>query len=331
MEIVEVNGDLNEFLNLALKVYENDPVWCGESGEDILNTIRHTRYKGSWIRLFMIKDLEFLARASASIDPGSGTGYIGHFEALRNENEAVNHLLKHVENELRDKGAIRIIAPRSDIMSLGLQIGGFDLPQTWRTPHNPSYYREYFESNGYGKKEDLLTFIMGQDTIIESPDPVDRIKIRKFNIEDLEGEIGIFNRLNNAIFSSHENFTERTLEEDTIIIGSMLPYLDEDLVLIAEKDDEPIGFLVCVPDHNQMIREDRLTRARLITIGLLSQYTGQGIGMMMADKLKEALVSKGFLELEGSWVLESNTAPRKMAGSIGGSLGRVFRVYVKDI
>jgi GNAT superfamily N-acetyltransferase len=331
MKICKIQEDLEPFLELGQEIYRDDPIWCGESREYLENMIGFMRAGGSFIELYMIKDGNDLTRASISIDKGSDKGFIGHFEARESEPEAVKKLFKHLEDVLKEKGARSITAPRSDIMSLGLQIDGFDLPQTWRTPHNPPYYQEYFESNGYMKKEDMFAYIMDQNTELELFVDVDGVTVRAFNTDDLENEIRTFNHLNNSIFSSHENFTERSLDDDMVIVGSMLPFMDEELVLIAEKDGSPIGFLICVPDHNQKKHEGKITRARLISIGILPDHTRQGIGSMMGKVLKKNLVRKGYKELEGSWVLESNMAPQKGAESLGASMGRVFRLYTKEI
>lgn len=331
MEIEEVEGELDDFIGLSKEVYRSDPLWCGESREYLEKMIAYSVSVGSCPKLFMVRDGNVVARASGSKDPRNDTGFIGHFEALKDQEKAVSGLFSRVEEYLKGLGVKRITAPRSDIMTLGLQISGFELPQTWRTPRNPPYYRKYFEANGYEKKEDLLTYIMDQDTPMEIFGDIEGVRIRSFNREDLENEMALFNRLNNAIFSSHENFIPRSLEEDTLIIGSMLPYLDDDLVLIAERNEEPVGMLISVPDHNQRLKEGKIERARLISIGVVKEHSRQGIGKMLGKVLKKNMLEKGYVELEGSWVLESNIAPQMGADLIGASMGRLFRVYTKDI
>lgn len=340
MRVVTVyEGELLErFLAFPEIIYQNDDVWCKETGDRILGMKAYSDSRGGFFQLYLaLDDNGILARASGSLDPkaikdGGMVGSLGHFEALKEQEQAVSMLISTVENDLRKEGASTIIAPRNDIMTLGLQISGFELPQTWGTPHNPDYYRSYFVNNGYSKKEDLIAFIMEEDTPMESFDDIEGIRIRTIRKKELESEIRIFNRLNNAIFSSHENFIPRTLEEDKMIIGSMLPLLDEDLVLFAEEENgTPVGLLVSIPDHNQKLKEEKITRARLITIGVLPRFTRKGIGKMMGKRLKENLLKKGYKELEGSWVLESNLAPMKGAETIGASVGRVFRLYSKDL
>ncbi len=340
MKIMVVSDEplLEMFMGFPESVYKNDDVWCKENGDRIIGMKAYSESRGGFFQLYLVLDEgEVLARASGSLDPkavidGKMIGSLGHFEALKGQELAVSILFSTIENDLRREGASTIIAPRNDIMTLGLQISGFGLPQTWGTPHNPDYYRDYFEKNGYSKKEDLITFIMEDDTPMESFDDIGDIRIRSIRKKEPESEIKIFNRLNNAIFSSHENFIPRTIEEDKMIIGSMLPLLDEDLVLFAEEENgTPVGLLVSIPDHNQRLKEEKITRARLITIGVLPGHTRKGIGKMMGKRLKENLLKKGYRELEGSWVLESNLAPMKGAESIGASVGRIFRLYSKDL
>ncbi len=246
------------------------------------------------------------------------------------KNDAVELLFETMERDLKDRGARSVLAPRNDMMTMGLQVDGFDMPQTWKTPHNPPYYPDYITGIGFEKKEDLFTFLMDSDTFVEGFKDAKGFTVRTIRKNDPEQEVRIFNELNNAIFSSHENFIPRTLEEDRLMIGSMLPLIDEDLILFAEDETgRPVGMLIAIPDHNQKC--EKVTRARLISIGVLPDRLRKGIGGMMGKQLKKTLLDKGYTELEGSWVLETNLPPQKGAEAIGASKGRMFRTYTKDI
>jgi hypothetical protein len=344
IEIRTIRPEDNEgwdlFFGLAERVYEQDPIWAGESRDEVLyRSLSFHGGKGPWFEAYIsVRDGFAIARGTASIDPRmkdinvGRTGFIGNFEALENEEEAVSILLLRIESDLSERGVTNVIAPRSGPMTMGLQIDRFDLPQTWKTPHNPQYYPGLLEKSGYRKKEDLLTFIMDMDTRIEHYPDVPGIKIRTIDPKNFDEEVSTFNSLNNRIFEKHPNFIPRTLEEDRILIMSILPLMDRELVLFAETDDgEPIGFLVTMPDHVQRFKGERIDRARLISIGLLDEFTGKGIGPMMGKRLKEDLVRKGYKELEGSWVLESNMFPIKGAMKLGAKPGRRFRTYQKDL
>ena len=336
----EDNALWDDFFSLAEMIYADDDIWAGESRDIVLlMTYRSIEGIGPWFQAYVVTENgKPVARGSASLDrramddKGNSIGFIGHFEAFPMKDDAVKLLFETMERDLRDRGARKVLAPRNDMMTMGLQVDGFDMPQTWKTPHNPPYYPEYFGHIGFEKKEDLFTFLMDSDTFVEGFKDANGFTVRTIRKDDLEKEVRIFNELNNAIFSSHENFIPRSLEEDRLIIGSMLPLIDEDLILFAEDEDgKPVGMLVALPDHNQIKKGEKLTRARLITIGVLPSHLRKGIGGMMGKQLKRTLIEKGFKELEGSWVLETNLPPQRGAEAMGASKGRMFRTYTKDI
>lgn len=55
------------------------------------------------------------------------------------------------------------------------------------------------------------------------------------------------------IFAGRQGYVARTLEDDQEMLQSYLPFLDGELIIIAENlAGNPVGLLVCLPDINHM-------------------------------------------------------------------------------
>jgi GNAT superfamily N-acetyltransferase len=279
------------------------------------------------------------ARGAAILDPGSRDeggglmGWIGYFEALEDAAPAVAELLRGLESVLARNGAHTVIAPRSGELLQGLQVSGFDLPQTVFTPHNPGYYRQYFLDAGYARKTGMKALLFDKGTLemFHKKRP-GGIRIQEFDRTQLDREIRDFNRLNNAVFGSNFGQITRSLDQDRQLIGSFLPWIMDELVLFArDGGGSAVGFLVCVPDLNQMLKEGRLDRARIITIGVLPGMERMGIGTALVGRLIENLTTRGFTALEASWILEDNVSPLRLAEHFNPGSGREFELFFKRL
>jgi GNAT superfamily N-acetyltransferase len=129
--------------------------------------------------------------------------------------------------------------------------------------------------------------------------------------------------------------------------------LDPDITLFAEKDGEPIGAMLPLPDVSQaLIRAyprpgvpEWWTMAKLLwhwkvrrrvdTIrgfagGVLEQHRGRGVeAVLMVAMAQEALPR--YRRAEISWVLENNMMMRRTAEMLGGEVYRTYRLYEKAL
>ncbi|MCK5773021.1 MAG: GNAT family N-acetyltransferase [Thermoplasmata archaeon] len=335
MKIIEIDpgssAELTLFLEVAEAVYRSDPIWAGEDGEKVGEALVDG---GGHITSFVAMEGDVpIARASAILWPRSEcTGWIGYFEAVGSADEAVSSIFERCETALREKGATSIIGPKSDDLQVGLQTGGFDLPQTVATPHNPPYYEAYFRANGFLSRKRLLTYLFDADSYTSHERAPDGFNVRRIDVARMDEEIATYNRLNNAIFSGNFGFTPKTEEEDRKVILRFLPFMDPDLILFAyDEGGTDMGMLITLPDIHQMARGHQIDRARIIMIGVLPGFERKGIGSMMLTRLIATMADKGYVGLEASWVQEDNLASREIAGRFNPRPGREFSLFQKRL
>jgi len=126
------------------------------------------------------------------------------------------------------------------------------------------------------------------------------------------------------------------------------PVVDPNLVLFAEAGDETIGFALALPDLNQALRRAngrlfplglfrmliearRITRIRVLTLGVLPGYRRQGIEVLLYLALFRNGYARGCQEAEFSWVLDDNLAMRTALENMDASVYKTYRLYDRPL
>lgn len=346
MKVVEVNTPndketLAMFYQVAASVYRADPVWVPASEMMFTNRFREPQVHGGicMVPVVAVEEDQPVARAVAILSPGArdetgeSQGWIGFFECLREYPKGAAHVLSHCERILRQAGAKSVLLSKADNQLVGLQTGGFDLPQTIFTNHNPSYYLDLIQACGYEIKTKIYALYFTRETVQQRHVELRGFTTREFNRDKLSEEILIFHQLQQDIFRGQSGYLPRTLEEDQSMVQSFLPFLQDDLVIIAEdKDGNAVGLLVCLPDIYQASRGEPITRVRIISIGAIPRLTRKGIGALMgAHLMRNILRKETYTFAEGSWILAHNIPPRNLARRFQAKPGREFALLQKKL
>ena len=336
----EVGASPAAFHALAAEVYAADPVWVPQS-DALFDRCFAAAATAEGQRVSPVLCLDGstpLARAAAILNPrsldesGRPQGYIAFFECLRQTPAAGRAVLEWCERRLSEWGARSVQAPRLDNLLMGLQVKGFDLPQTVYTWHNPPYYEDLFLAAGYRIRDVLVCYHFTSDLAIPFPLALPGLGTRVFDRRRLREETQVFHYLQERIFSAHPGYVPRTLAEDGQLIESFLPILDDDLVIIAEdRAGNPVGLLVCLPDVYRAYMGSPVDSARLISIGAVPGLAGKGVGALMGLRLLQNLRAKGYRSAEGSWIRRDNFLPRNLAKRFGGRPGREFALFEKAL
>lgn len=344
IESMDQLQDIDDFFSFAEGIYQNDDVWASESKDMFIGSLQESiagADRPGTRRIWPVlvrDDVGVKARGAAIFDPaskdsnGDPLGWIGYFEAPEFSTEAVGKLISKLESLLKSAGAKKVLALKCGELLLGIQISGFELPQTVFTPHNPPYYVDYFKDRCYEERIKLKTFLFESETVKFFSKEAPGINVREFDREHLDREVELFNKLNNHIFGNNWGRIPRSVEEDRHLIESFLPWIIDDFMLYAENEQgEVVGFLVCLPDLYQMKTEGKIDRARILTIGVMPGQKRKGIGTAMVSKLVENLQDKDYRSLEASWVMEDNKEPQELAAQFNAFPGREFVLLTKEL
>jgi GNAT superfamily N-acetyltransferase len=363
---VQSATDRNAFIKFQWQIYRNDPAWVPPliiERKGFLDRDKHPFYRHGDAALFLArKDGEIVGRIMASDDPNynalhqTNVGCFGLFESV-NDPEVASALFRAAGDWLRQKGRTEIMGPidYSTNYVCGLLIDGFQHPPTLLTAHNPAYYIPLIEGCGCTKEKDWYAWWFS-----EYPVPAERlrkiasgragkygVKIRPINLKDVEGEGERIRIIYNQAWQKNWGFVPFTEPEIQHMAKEMKPLLVPPATLIAEIGDQPIGFIICVPDINVALRHinGRLTTfglpigllkllyyrlktrtGRLVALGVVEKYRRAGIAEMLVLHVMDEAFKRGFTG-ELSMTLEDNVMVNRFIESMGAAKYKTYRIY----
>jgi len=364
---IDKNKQIDAFIRFAWQVYEKYPAWVPPLVEQTKAFLlgkslffQHCEHK-----LFVaLKDDKIVATAAAFYDKDLTSHYkrkiglIGYFEALPKQDKAVKELFKHAEKFLVDKGAKIIWAPFNGniIFGLALSADAYDEYPLFLMPYNPPYYHSYFWKNGYKKLKETVAFttdlmddkVRRKISYVKRKARKSKVRIRPIDLKKFKEEIFRFGSIYGETFKKHWGYVPQSNEELYEMLEPFKMALEKDFVLFAEYKGKTIGFVLCAPDYNFILKnldgnlnvlklfaflrlKKRIRKARLIAIGVSGGYRGQNIAPLLIANAYDAMIKKGYTTVEYSWVLAENIPSQKAIRKFHGKVYKHYAVYQKKL
>jgi len=365
---VQSKRDLRRFIKLPWRLYSNAGQWVPPlvyERRRHLDRRRNPFFEHAEAEYFLAwRDGEPVGRISAHVDHrlnevhDNRWGQFGFFEC-EDDPEAARALLDAAEEWLRARDRDRMVGPADFTTNheCGLLVEGHDRrPQILENWHHP-YYRGLLEQEGLEKAMDLFKWELYVDVALEQTLPViwelseklepeHGIKIRHYRKRDHAAEVRRFMELYNAAWEKNWGFVPLTDEEVAHYGREMKPLLDENWAMVAEKDGEPIGMALTLPDYNQVLARlngrllpfgwlkalrarKEIDQVRVFVLGVRPEYqhTGVAAGLYVEHyRMAQETPQKGG---EMGWILESNTAMNRAMEAMGGRIVKRYRLYEK--
>lgn len=369
MSIVEVTdrNKAKKFIGLPRSLYKNDPSFICPLDNDIkaifdpgLNHfLSHAVYK-RWIA----KDESgrVTGRIAAFINheknknPDFIVGGIGFFECINDEKTAFN-LFDTAKLWLQQHNAKAMDGPVNlgeNDKYWGLLVQGF-VPPSLGMNYNPPYYQHLFESYGFIKQYDQFTNVIYLDRPF--PERFNKIAgwiankpeytFRHLDVNHFEKFAADFREIYNDAWSDFENFSPIKLDTIRQSFRDMKPIVDEKIIWFTYYNDEPVAFILALPNINQILKPLKgklnvwgkirflwykktttITRIRFIVMGCKKKFQNKGIESGMIKKLEiEVLPRNTIKEVELAWVGDFNKKMMALHEATGAQLEKVHRTY----
>lgn len=372
IEIIPVatRSDMRAFITLPWSIYKDDPAWIPPLRlERRLHFSRMNPFFkfGSWQAWLALKDSRPVGRICAQINTiyqqyhGADTGHFGLIEAEQ-DSGIFAALTESAEQWLAERNVTRVTGPYNFSINqeCGLLVEGFDTPPVCLMPHSRRWYGTMIEQQGYIPEQDLLAYWVKID--FAAPPAMaaitrrykDRIRLRPLNRKRFAGELESMRDIFNDAWSLNWGFVPFTREEFTDLGNSLRLFIEDSFIQIAEVDNNPVAFMVTLPNLNEIIREidgrllplgwlkllryvkqKRFLTGRVPLMGVRKQYQHKPIGLalafMLIDESRKKVLEHGISEVEMSWILETNKPMISILDSIGSVLYKRYRVYGKNI
>jgi GNAT superfamily N-acetyltransferase len=289
-------------------------------------------------------------------------GFFGFFETELDQDIA-SALLDAAAGWLRDRGFDTMRGPASFSTNdeCGLLVDGFETPPVIMMPHNPRQYPTLLESAGFRKARDLLVYQGGSmGSVVPTPERLTRgvelirkrmgLTLRALRLEEFSREVERIKAMYNKSWERNWGFIPLTDHEIDHLAAQFKPVVVPELAPFIEKDGEPVGFALALPDLNVPFRRNRqgrllpgvvrllfdlktrrIRRMRILLLGVLPEYRGKGLDALLYHWLWETGNQRGIHWAEAGWILEDNIAMNTGLVKIGFTVYKTYRLYDRPL
>ncbi|MFD2548930.1 hypothetical protein ACFSR5_14870 [Sphingobacterium suaedae] len=372
IEIVPVQSkkQLAKFIDLPHDLYAKDPNYVPElflGQQDMLSASKHPFYKHSEAQPFLAyKDGKLVGRVVAIWNRNHNAfnnvteGQFGFFESI-NDQEVANRLLETAAEWVRKRGGNNIVGPVNLTTNdtCGLLIDGFDRPPMAMMPYNPPYYLDLITHAGYQKKVDLRAYLVtkanaNQRSVVLLDKLEERLKrsgilLRQINLKDFANEAKKIKQVYNRAWDKNLGFVPMTDEEFNHTAKDLKAIVDPKYCIVAEKDNEVIGFALGIPNINEIlihIKRGRLLpfgifkllfgmkkirTLRVLMLGVLEGHRKLGIEACLYGHIIKNSIPSGIEAAECSWMLDHNYNMNHAIEQINADLYKRYRLYEKAV
>lgn len=364
--------DLRQFIDLPYRLYTNDPLWAAPLRRDVhtlLSPRKNPFFEHAEAEYFLARhDGRVVGRVAAIANRlhnefhGDKVGFFGFFETEPDQRVAAA-LLDTAAGWLRSRGFDTIRGPASFSTNdeCGLLVDGFATPPVIMMPHNPRGYGALLEGAGFHKAKDLLVYQGGSmEGVWPTPERLTRgvelirkrmgLTLRKLDVRDFSAEVDRIKQLYNRSWERNWGFIPLTDHEIDHLATQFKPVVMPELAPFLEKDGQPIGFALALPDLNVPFRRNRqgrflpglvrllfdlkthrIHRMRILLLGVLPEYRGKGLDALLYHWLWETGNRMGIHWAEAGWILEDNPAMNTALLKIGFTVYKTYRLYDRGL
>lgn len=241
-------------------------------------------------------------------------GVIGHYAAT--SDEAAADLLAAAQDRLRAAGCTLAIGPMNGNTwrSYRFVTERGDEPPFFLEPSNPTEWPAQFEGAGFSS---LASYFSALNSDLSRPDPrLDALekKVAGANVvlrsanPDLRRELKNIYAVSEVSFRQNFLYTEIPEAEFVAMYEPVLPMARPELVLIAERDGQCVGYLFAIPDFAQTARAAAVDTFIVKTVSILPQPELRGLGTLLVARAQQLGREMGFRRCIHALMFENNVS-----------------------
>jgi GNAT superfamily N-acetyltransferase len=372
---VENACDFRAFFEFPWQLYKNDPNWVPplkSMRRGLLDKASNPDWKylegeyfAAWRGNQMVGTIAAFINHRHNQTNHEHIGWFGAFEVYEDPDAALA-LLNTATDWVERRGYDAIVGPEtfSAHGECGVLVDGFERP-VLLMPYNYPYYRRLVENAGFQKKEDLFSFRLGKSQAlqigldkhlrerIEAMTGRHQIIVRPIDRRHLRDEFELFKELYQSTFSDTWGYFPITPAELNNMVAMLGRYFDPDFAFFAYAKGEPAGFIMGIPDFNQVLQKAQphprvpefitMLRAlwywkisptmdcvRVALLGVKPSHRRHGVAAALYGNLLEAFLKSTNIErADCGWISETNDRMIAVIRSVGLECYKTHRLYQK--
>ena len=373
---IESQGDFRPFFEFPWVLYKDDPNWTPP-----LLSMRREQYdrkkNPAWQYLegdlfAAYRDEKIVGTVAAYINHRHNeyneerVGWFGAFEVY-DDAEAATALLNTASDWVRAQGYATIRGPQTFTTheETGLLVDGFTRP-ILLMPYNKPYYEKLVLGAGFQPVMDTYSFHLSRDEVNQNGllERLERITkaimkrnhvtIRPIDRKNLKVEFELFKELYNAAWEKNWGFTPMTDKELDALVKSLGQFFDPALAFFGYVDGKPAGFIMAIPDFNQVLLKayakpgtpEAITLlkalyywklnpiidwARVPLMGVKEEFRSKGVDASLYFFVLDAMLKGRYQHSDSGWILSINQNMVSIAKNFGSQIYKTYRYYEKAL
>lgn len=374
---VETRADFKAFFEFPWTLYRGDPNWVPpllSMRRDLLDQQRNPSweymtgdYFAAWRGEQIVGTVAAYINRRHNEFHNEQTGWFGAFEVY-DDQEAASALLNTAAEWVRARGCDTLRGPQTFTTheDVGILVDGFTRP-VLLMPYNYPYYQRLVEGAGLVKAMDVYSFHLSRQgsqehatgerlkRLTQTVMKRNKITVRPVERRRLKAEFDLFKELYNAAWVANWGFVPMTPKELDALVASLGQFFDPAFAFFAEVDGVPAGFILGIPDFNQVLARARprpgvpevwsllralwfwkvrpvIEWARIPLMGVKPEFRNKGVDAVLYYHVLEALLNSGYINHSDSgWILEVNENMVSIALSFGSTIYKTHRFYEKKV
>ncbi len=372
---VDSPADFKAFFEFPWVLYKDDPNWVPplvSMRRELLDRKKNPAWEymegdhfGAWRGDQLVGTITAFINHRHNDFNKEHIGWFGTFEVY-DDQEAATALLDTAADWVRSRGYDAIRGPQSFTTheETGLLINGFTRP-ILLMPYNYPYYQQRVEAAGFTKQMDTFSFSLSREDALKNGvfDRLQRLTqaimkrhhltIRGFDTKNKKADFALIKELYNQAWEKNLGFTPMTDHELDAMIESLGQFMDPSLVFFCYADGDPAGFVLPVPDFNQVLLAAypkpgtpeivSLIKAlyywklnpvidwvRTPLFGVREAHRRKGVDAVLLFYGLEAILRHKILYSDSGWILEINDPVIHVLQSWGAEPYKTYRWYEKS-
>lgn len=231
-------------------------------------------------------------------------GVVGHYAA--SDSLAAHRILDHAHKEIAAHGCTMAVGPMDGntwrqyrlVTDFGSE------PAFFLEPDNPKEWPDHFLENGFEPLAEYFSAV-NNDLSYESPfmghvaERMNMAEVRLRSLDPRHFEDDLRRIYTVATVSFQHNLLYAQIDEEKFIdlYRPLQHSVNHDLILIAERHNEPVGFIFAVPDLLQGKRGETIDTLIVKALAVLPGRDLAGLGHLLLERIRSTAYRLGYSRL----------------------------------
>lgn len=269
--------------------------------------------------------------------PGQKIGLIGHYAA--HDAGAARQLLRFACDELARRGCTLAVGPMDGSTNRRYRLlteRGTE-PLFFLEPDNPDDWPEHFTGSGFAPLANYYSALQmgieradGRVPALAEQFAGEEITVRAFDAARFDEEV---KRIHRVVVASFQNNTLASpIDEEEFLAQNrpLRPYVRPELILLAERAGDPIGFIFALPDWLQAQRGEKIDTVIVKTLAVHPVYSRRGLATLLTGRLRAIAHDLGYTRAIHALMHEHNVS-RHISETNRGRIIRRYTLYARTL